>query len=124
MTESRGTLRPWSLSIAHWSFVGHWDLVIPSPLLAVLWGLAQAVPDPPHGMDQPVRITEFFPDRGDMDVDGPVGHEDIGAHGFVHQLISGEDPASCVDQGSEELEFGECELHRFTFNGGFVLGGI
>ena len=61
-------------------------------------------------MDEPTGFAEFFADGGDVDVDCAVGDEDIGAHGFVHELIAGEDAAAGADQSAEEFEFGQREF--------------
>jgi len=121
MTHDQGyaVIRVWSLIRDSGLVIGHFRA-----LLAVFRRLAQPVSDSAHGVDQPIRIAELFADCGDVDINGAVGDEDIWAHGFVHQLITGEDAATRVDQGGEELELGEREFDRFTFDGGFVLGGV
>ena len=42
--DDRPVLRDWSLNIGHWSFVGHWDLVIGHPADATLvTGFSQSI---------------------------------------------------------------------------------
>ncbi len=89
---------------------------------AIFFFLEEAVADGADGVDHPGEVAEFFADGGDVDVDGAVGDEDIGAHGAVHELVAGEDAAAGGEDGGEEFEFGGGEVDGFSLYGDFVFG--
>src|SRR4051812_20355354 len=79
-------------------------------LFAVLRRLLQAVADAADRVDQPVGGPKLLADRGDVHVDRAIGHEDVGAHRPVHQLVARQYPAAGADECGEQLELGEREL--------------
>ena len=91
-------------------------------LFAFFFGFEEAVADAADSMDHPGEVGEFFSDGGDVYIDGAVGDEDVGAHGAVHELVSGEDAATGGEDGGEEFEFGGGEVDGFSLDGDFVFG--
>ena len=86
-----------------------------------LFFLEQAVADAADGVDHPGEVAELFADGGDMNVDGAVGDEHVGAHRLVHELIAREHPAAGGEDGGEEFEFGGGEIDAAALDGDFVL---
>ena len=86
--------------------------------------LAQPVPDAADGVDEPVGGAELLADGGDVDVDGAVGDEHVGAHGLVHELVARQHAAAGADEGGQQLELGERELDRLAVDGHLVLGRV
>jgi hypothetical protein len=89
-----------------------------------LFFLEQAVADAADGVDHPGEIAELFANGGDVDVDGAISDEDIGAHGAIHELIAGEHAATEGEDGGEEFEFGGGEVDAAALDGDLVLALI
>ena len=58
---------------------------------------SNTITDAANRFDQAPRLAQFGPERGQVDVDRPVGYHGVGPHGVFDELVSRQDPAFRLD---------------------------